>query len=79
MVYNISRDGYWAYNYLWRQPGWEKILASMDPDLTILFLTKPESGGSGGHEGTSKTFEHEALRTRVARAVPRSDQLIIIG
>ncbi len=79
VVYNISRGGYWAHNFLWRQPGWEKILAAMDPDLTIVFLTKPESGGSGGNEATSKTYEHEALRARVSRAVPRSDILVVIG
>ena len=79
VVYNISRGGYWAYNFLWRQPGWEKVLAAMDPDLTIMFLTKPESGGSGGLDGPSKTVEHEALRARVAQAVPRSDLLIVIG
>lgn len=79
VVYNISRGGYWAHNFLWRQPGWEKILAAMDPDLTIIFLTKPESGGSGGHEGANKTYEHEALRARVSRAVPRCDLLFVIG
>ena len=79
VVDNIARGGYWASNYLWRQPGWERILAAMNPDLTILFLTKPESGGSGGHDDPSKTFEHAALRDRVARAVPRSDLLLMIG
>ena len=80
VVNNISRGGYWAYNYLWRQPGWEKILAAMDPDLTIIFLTKPESGGSGGDDdGPGRAHEHKALRERVARAVPRSDLLIVIG
>ena len=75
VVYNISRGGYWAYNYLWRQPGWEKIPAAMDPDLTIVFLAKPESDGSGA----GNAYEHEALRERVARAVPRSDLLFFIG
>ena len=56
VVYNISRGGYWAHNYLWRQPGWEKILTAMDPDLTILFLTKPESGGSGGDDGPNRSL-----------------------
>jgi hypothetical protein len=70
IVYNISRGGYWAHDYVWRQPGFERILQEMHPDYTIIFLTKPESGGSGPVSDTNHLYEYERLVARVSRAVP---------
>ena len=75
VVYNISHGGWWAHNYIWRQPGWEKILAAMQPDLTIIFLTKPESGGSSPPSDTRKNPEYEMLTDRVLGAVPKTQLL----
>jgi hypothetical protein len=72
IVYNISRGGYWAHDYVWRQPGFEKILQEMQPDYTIIFLTKPESGGSGPVSDTNHLYEYERLVARVSRAVPQT-------
>jgi hypothetical protein len=70
VVYNISRGGYWAHDFIWRQPGWEKILQEFQPDYTIIFLTKPESGGSGPVENTDRLYEYGRLMERVKRAAP---------
>jgi hypothetical protein len=70
VVYNIARGGYWAHDFLWRQPGWEKILRAMSPDYTIIFLTKPDSGGSAAVSNASRLYEYERLVQRVSRAVP---------
>jgi hypothetical protein len=72
MVYNISRGGYWAHDFIWRQPGWEKILQEFQPDYTIIFLTKPESGGSGPAGNADHLYEYQRLVERVSRAVPRT-------
>ncbi len=61
-----------AHNYIWRQPGWEKILAEMKPDLTIIFLTKPESGCSTPLSDTRPNPEYELLVKRVLGAVPNT-------
>ena len=70
VVYNISRGGYWAHDFIWRQPGWEKILRECSPDYTIIFLTKPDSGGSAPVSDTNRLYEYERLVQRVSRAVP---------
>jgi hypothetical protein len=75
IVYNIARGGYWTYNFIWRQPGWEKILREFQPDYTIIFLTKPESGGSGPVSNTNRLYEYERLVERVSHAVPRTQFL----
>jgi hypothetical protein len=75
VVYNISHGGWWAHSYLWRQPGWEKFLAACKPDLTIVFLSKPESGGSTDVSDKRMTPEYEMLTQRVLAAIPRT-QLI---
>jgi hypothetical protein len=72
IVYNISRGGYWAHDFIWRQPGWEKILEEFQPDYTIIFLTKPESGGSGPVGNTDHLYEYERLVERVSHAAPRT-------
>lgn len=79
VVYNISRGGYWAHNFIWRQPGWDKLLAEIRPDLTILFLSKPESGGSAGPSDPRKNPESEILVARVTRAVPSTKLLFMIN
>jgi hypothetical protein len=79
VVYNISRGGYWAHNFIWRQPGWEKILAEINPDLTILFLSKPESGGSASPADPRRNVESEMLVARVTRAVPQTRLLFMIN
>ena len=70
IVYNISRGGYWAHDFIWRQPGWEKILREFSPDYTLIFLTKPDSGGSAPVNDTNRLYEYERLVRRVSRAVP---------
>ncbi len=72
IVNNISRGGYWAHNFIWRQPGWEKILQEFQPDYTIIFITKPESGGSGPVSNTNRLYEYERLVQRVKGAVPKT-------
>jgi hypothetical protein len=72
IVDNIARGGYWAHDFLWRQPGWEKILQEFAPDYTIIFLTKPESSGSGPVIDTNPLYEYERLMERVSRAVPKT-------
>ena len=79
VVYNISRGGYWAHDFIWRQPGWDKFLAEIRPDLTILFLSKPESGGSAGPSDPRKNPESEMLVARVTRAVPGTKLLFMIN
>ena len=79
VVYNISRGGYWAHNFIWRQPGWEKLLAEIRPDLTIFFLSKPESGGSAGPSDPRKNPESEMLVARVTRAVPQTNLLFMVN
>jgi len=74
VVYNISHGGWWAHNYLLRQPGWEKLLAACNPDLTIFFLSKPESGGTEPSD-TRRNPEYEMLTQRVLQAVPRTELL----
>lgn len=75
VVYNISHGGWWAHSYLWRQPGWEKLLAACDPYLTIIFLSKPESGGSTEASDTRLNPEYEMLVRRVLLAVPHTKLL----
>ncbi len=75
VVYNISRGGYWAHDFIWRQPGWEKILRAFAPDYTIIFLTKPESDGSGPVGNSNRLYEYERLVQRVSRAVPATQFL----
>jgi hypothetical protein len=70
IVYNISRGGYWAHDFIWRQPGWERILRECAPDYTLIFLTKPDSGASGLVSDTNRLYEYERLVQRVSRAVP---------
>ncbi|MGD0776627.1 MAG: hypothetical protein ABSC05_27745 [Candidatus Solibacter sp.] len=72
IVYNIARGGYWAHDFIWRQPGWEKILQEFQPDYTVIFVTKPESGGSGPVDNTNPLFEYERLVARVSKAVPQT-------
>ena len=72
VVYNISRGGYWAHSFIWRQPGWERILQEFAPDYTIIFLTKPESGGSGPISSNNRLYEYERLLERVSGAVPQT-------
>ena len=79
VVYNISRGGYWAHSFIWRQPGWEKILAEINPDLMIIFLSKPESGGSASPADPRRNVESEMLVTRVTKAVPRTRLLFMIN
>jgi hypothetical protein len=79
VVYNISRGGYWAHDYIWRQPGWDKLLAEIHPDLTIFFLSKPESGGSAAPSDRRKNPESEMLLARVMRAVPDTRPLFMIN
>jgi len=79
VVYNISRGGYWAHNFIWRQPGWEKLLAEINPDVTIVFLTKPESGGSASPGDARRNVESEMLVTRVTKAIPRTRLLFMIN
>ena len=79
VVYNISRGGYWAHDYIWRQPGWDKLLTEIRPDLTIFFLSKPESGGSAGPSDPRKNPESEMLLARVMRAVPHTKPLFMIN
>jgi len=79
VVYNISRGGYWAHNFIWRQPGWENLLAEINPDLTIVFLTKPESGGSASPADARRNVESEMLVTRVTKAIPRTRLLFMIN
>jgi hypothetical protein len=79
VVYNISRSGYWAHNYIWRQPGWEKILTAINPDLTILFLSKPESGGSASPADPRRNVESEMLVARVTKALPQTRLLFMIN
>lgn len=79
VVYNISRGGYWAHNFIWRQPGWDRLLAEIDPDLTIFFLSKPESGGSAGPGDPRRNVESEMLVSRVTKAVPRTRLLFMIN
>ena len=80
VVYNISRGGYWAHDFIWRQPGWEKILAAINPDLTILFLSKPESGGSAASPADRRNnIESEMLVKRVTNAVPQTRLLFMIN
>ncbi len=79
VVYNISRGGYWAHNFIWRQPGWDKLLAEIRPDLTIFFLSKPESGGSAGPSDPRKNPESEMLVARLTRAVPSTKLLFMIN
>jgi hypothetical protein len=78
IVYNIARGGYWAHDFLWRQPGWEKILKEFQPDYTIIFLTKPESGGSAPAGNTNRLYEYERLMERVSRAVPATQYLFFM-
>jgi hypothetical protein len=79
VVYNIARGGYWAHNFIWRQPGWDKLLAEIRPDLTIFFLSKPESGGSAAPSDPRKNPESEMLLARVTRAVPDTKVLYMIN
>ena len=79
VVYNISRGGYWAHSFIWRQPGWEKILAEINPDLTIIFLTKPESGGSASPSDPRRNVESELLVARVTKAIPQTRLLFMIN
>jgi len=79
VVYNISRGGYWAHNFIWRQPGWDKLLAEIRPDLTIFFLSKPESGGSASPSDPRKNPESEMLVARVTTAVPQTKLLFMIN
>ncbi len=79
VVDNISRGGYSAHDYIWRQPGWEKILAEINPDLTIFFLSKPESGGSAGPADPRRNVESEMLVTRVTNAIPHTRLLFMIN
>ena len=43
-----------------------------NPDLTIVFLSKPESGGSASPSDTRRNPESEMLAARVTRAIPRT-------
>jgi hypothetical protein len=79
VVHNISRGGYWAHDFIWRQPGWEEILAAFNPELTIVFLSKPESGGSASPSDTRRNPESEMLAARVTRAIPRTKLLFMIN
>ena len=79
VVYNISRGGYWAHSFIWRQPGWEKILAEINPDLTIIFLSKPESGGSVSPADPRRNVESELLVKRVTEAIPQTRLLFMIN
>lgn len=79
VVYNIANGGWWPYHYLWRQPGFEKILQAMNPDYVIYFLSKPDSGaldGSLADEG--KEPEYRGLEERVKRALPNAKSLHMI-
>ena len=79
VIYNISHGGWWAHSYIWRQPGWEKILAACKPDLTIIFLSKPEGGGSTEVSDTRINPEYEMLTQRVLSAIPHTRLLFING
>jgi hypothetical protein len=72
VIYNISHGGWWAHSYLWRQPGWEKFIAACKPDLTIIFLSKPESGCSTEVSDTRVNPEYEMLTQRILEAVPKT-------
>jgi hypothetical protein len=75
VFYNIAHGGWWAHDFVLRQPGWEKILAEMNPDYTIVFLSKPESGGTGSPSQTSRNLEFELLTQRVKAALPQTKLL----
>jgi len=79
VVYNLSRGGYAPHNFIWRQPGWEKILTEMKPDLTIIFLSKPESGASAGPSDPRPNVESEMLVARITRALPQTRFLFVIN
>ena len=79
VVYNLSRGGYAPHNFIWRQPGWEKVLAEMNPDLTIIFLSKPESGASGSPSDARPNVESEMLVARITHALPQTRLLFVIN
>jgi hypothetical protein len=79
VVYNLSRGGYAPHNFIWRQPGWEKVLTEINPDLTIIFLSKPESGASAGPSDPRQNVESEMLVTRITNAVPQTKLLFVIN
>jgi hypothetical protein len=79
VVYNLSRGGYAPCNFVWRQPGWEKLLANIGADLTIIFLSKPESGASAGPSDPRLNIESEMLAARITKALPQTRLLFMIN
>jgi hypothetical protein len=47
-----------------------KILREFQPDYMIIFLTKPESGGSGPVDNTDRLYEYGRLVERANGAAP---------
>lgn len=79
VVYNISNGAWWPANYLWRQPGFEKILKAMKPDYVIYFLSKPDSGSldrSLSEEGGDTDYRR--MVDRVSKALPDAKSLHFI-
>ena len=76
VVYNISNGAWWPANYLWRQPGFEKILKAMKPDYVIYFLSKPDSGSlDRSLSEENDDSDYRRMVERVSKALPHAQSL----